>query len=364
MAPNAAARWVLPLSWLVLTCGAGGKKRPEPEPPPAPIVAPAAPPAPAPRGPMWAALPVDAGPLPVGLGNPTASGCAACHAAEVAAWRGSGHARAAARADALAAADPACTVCHLPLAAQYETRAGSTNPAYDLSAWSEGVGCAACHLRDGAVVARSPVAAPHPTAWSPELDDPAACATCHQLSWPGADVPLYDTVGEWSRSGWASAGVGCLDCHGAHAVALPFDRAVSVLPEAPGRALRRGAPPIPFAVLLQNTGAGHAVPTGSPYAGLRVEIALEGPVGKRGEIGVRGTPTTVDLGRTVSDAPPWRVTADSRLAPGAARRVEAPLSLPADAAAGPWVARVRVIRTSRGVAGQVASELRIPLRVE
>ena len=349
----------------VATCAAGGKKRPEPEVPPPVIVEAPPPPAPdPPRGPMWPTRPTDAGPLPAGLGNPTSSGCAGCHAVQTARWRASGHAHSAARADALAAADPGCPVCHLPLIAQQERHGDQPNLGFDLALWADGVGCAACHLRDGAVVATAPGTAPHALAWSPELDDPAACATCHQLAWPGADVPLYDTVGEWSRSGWSGAGVGCIDCHGAHAVTLPFDRAVSVLVEAPGRRLRRGGPPLAFAVALQNTGAGHAVPTGSPYAGLRLEIALEGPVGKRGEIGVRGTPVTADFGRTVSDAPPWRVLADTRLAPGATRRVEAPLSLPADAAVGPWNVRVRVLRTTRGAVGDLASEQRIPMQIE
>lgn len=354
---------LLPLFLLMMTCGAGGKKRPE-DNPPAPVEAPTPAPEALPYTPLWPKLPVDPGALPTGLGNPTAAGCAGCHAAEVSQWRGSGHARSSAHADAIAAADPGCPVCHLPLLPQQDPRSGPANPAFDLALWADGVGCASCHLRDGVVITAAATTAPHATAWSPDLADPAACATCHQLAWPGADVPLYDTVGEWARSGWSNAGVGCIDCHGAHAVTLPFDRAVSVLPEAATRRIRRGATPTPFAVVLQNSGAGHAVPTGSPYAGLRIEIALEGPVGKRGELGVRGSPATFDLTRELSEAPPWRVIGDSRLAPGASRRVEAPLSLPADAPLGPWSARVRVIRTSRGVAGEIAYEARISLIVE
>lgn len=349
-------RWLPVL--ILATCAAGPKRRPVEPPPPVEIptpTPPAAPATPPPRGPMWTGLPVDGGPLPAGIAHPGAAACEACHAPVVAAWRTSGHARAAARVDAIVG--DGCDVCHLPTRSQHE-------PQLDLAAWADGVGCAACHLRDGAVVAARPSDAPHATAWSPELAGPGACATCHQLSWPGASVPLYDTVGEWERSGWASAGVGCVDCHGAHDVARPFGQAVSVLPEAATRTIVRGGAALPFAVVLQNTGAGHAMPTGSPYAGLRVELALVGPVGKKGEPGVRGAPATLDLARTVSDAAPWVVTEDRRLAPGASRRLEASFALPADAALGPWSARIRVLATSRGVPGAVRYETSIPLTVK
>src|SRR5690606_37647685 len=107
--------------------------------------------------------------------------------------------------------------------------------------------------------------APHALGWTPDLGRSEACASCHQLTWPGADRPFYDTFGEWSRSSWAQAGVQCQDCHmgpGAaerrlgsdHGFALAPGRGLTVRWSVPSPELVRGAATVEAAVELVNTG--------------------------------------------------------------------------------------------------------------
>lgn len=306
---------------------------------------------------LWSqVLPVSHGPLPTGLANLSVQGCAACHSAVVEDWRASDHA--AGRTDALltatsAANDPACVQCHLPLKEQhrslwrYDGPGGQRpvrfdNPGFDATLAQEGVTCAACHVREGRVLgaADPPAPSPHRGGWAAELDDARACAPCHQLTWEGADRPLYDTIGEYERSAYAPAGVGCTTCHLAegtgHGMDLPLGQAISVLLSVPPAAVTRGAEPVGGTLTVQNTGAGHAVPTGSPFKGLRLTASIEGP-GPRN----RGRKQwmellSTELGRTIGAEPPWVTTADTRLQAGEQRVWPLSLALPVDAPTGDY----------------------------
>lgn len=344
-----------------------------------------------PAGPLWGAeLPFSMGPLPAGLANASTQGCAACHAAAVDTWSASGHAGPPSDAliEAAAVAErPDCLSCHLPLDVQHRVRfapdpanprriVSTPNTVFDATLSSEGVTCAACHLRDGAVVGtRTDATPPHAAAVRSELGDASACATCHQLTWPGADLPLYDTFGEWERSGWAAAGVSCQSCHMApdvqggapsHHVGLPAKRAVSVLVDLPPEPLVRGQPAIAAKITLQNTGAGHAFPTGSPFRGVRVQVTIEGP--DASDAAARTdwhAPLTVDLARTLSAEPPWKTVKDTRLAAGGQRSWDLSLALPLDAPPGDYALRTRLLPTRDGVVvGDPLVERRLPLPVQ
>ena len=116
-----------------------------------------------------------------------------------------------------------CLSCHRPLASQHDTQPiwstadepGRPQAGFNPTLQRESVTCAACHIRDARVAVQTEEAArgtgPHVVAWADDLGSPESCAACHQLTWPGANVPLYDTFGEWQRSAWAAAGVGCVD---------------------------------------------------------------------------------------------------------------------------------------------------------
>ena len=104
------------------------------------------------------------------------------------------------------AGTPACTVCHLPLVNQrpelltfdqgdVDKPVLGENRAFDASLRLEGVTCAACHVRGGKIVSARPPEeigkAPHDLVWSKDLGISKGCATCHQLQWPGSNLPFW-----------------------------------------------------------------------------------------------------------------------------------------------------------------------------
>lgn len=396
-------RWAIPRNLLLaLTVLAGlafagkglfGKKEaPPPEPEPvveaAPEAPPPPPPEPAPRL-FPDGVPVPVQQVPDGLANLTAQGCNGCHYAAHDAWQDTAH--------AAAWADPAyqeaiqrvggstvCKGCHLPLANQHGRLAAGyldgdltrpdlqPNDSWDPVLMSEGVTCAACHVRDGKVLGtRAVEGGPHPVAVSDELGSPTLCATCHQLTWPEADKPFYDTYGEWAASAYADAGVRCQDCHMPpeagpatatrfaaqphHGFEADLSRALSVLVDLPGPELQRGEE-FQVSVRLQNTGAGHHVPTGSPFKTYRVSIDL---VDEEGKALVKAH--TQDLGRVVGEAPPWNTLSDTRLAPGAEVTLTPTFEVSQKVKSPTAILRVRVQRVVGDDVSEPMLDRRIPL---
>lgn len=334
----------------------------EPLPPPAPAL-------------FAEGVPVVLDALPPGIGSLSAQGCNACHYAAHDTWATSRHAQAWASPtyqDALRSAggSTACVGCHLPVAAQHDQLAAGyvdgdltrprleANPSFDLTLRGEGVTCAACHVRNGTILGvHEAPDAPHPVVVSKELRDPKLCATCHQLTWPEADAPFYDTYGEWERSSWAAAGVTCQDCHmaptagaivpgtdgtlPAHTFLADPARAISALVGLPSASVQRGQE-VTVTLTVQNTGAGHAFPTGSPFSPATLEVALVDKAGKD-----LAPPWRTVFGRTVELAPPWRTTGDTRLPAG-----------------GQWSGSHAWVPSVKGPAGPGAVEVRLDRRGE
>ncbi len=366
----------LPLAAVGIALARGRKGQEAPPPPPveapAPVVTPPTPPAPV-APPLFAdGLPVAIAALPNGLPSLSAQGCNACHWAAHDTWSGSAHAKAWSdevfqTALASAGNSTTCVSCHLPLANQHDRLAAGyvdgdlsrprleANPSFDLTLRGEGVTCAACHVRGDTVVGtRAAPDAPHPVAVSAELSEPAMCATCHQLSWPEGDRPFYDTYGEWKTSAYAKAGVTCQDCHMAptagatvpgsdgtlpsHALGADPKRAVSALLSLPKAAVVRGQP-LEVGLTLQNTGAGHAFPTGNPFKQYRVDVVLLDAANKE----MAPAFSTV-LARTVESKPPFKTTADTRLAPGGQRTMTHTFTPGVKGVAGRGAIEVRLVR--------------------
>ena len=327
--------------------------------------------------------------LPPGLASLSAQGCNACHFEVHDGWESSMHANAHAREpfrSALASVDgsPMCSSCHLPLAVQQsqllvEYDGGALgearlkqNPSWDATLASEGVTCAACHVRDGAVVGTRPVeSGPHPVSVSDELGESGMCASCHQLTWPGADEPLYDTYGEWSRSKVAEVGIQCQDCHmppksglvtagrfeahADHAVVADPARALTVQIDLESPDVQRGEA-TSIALTLRNTGAGHAFPTGSPFSHVLVRVTIDGaePLTE---------PFEHALQRVVELEPPYAVGEDTRVPSGGEVALDLELTVPQDAEAGAAHVVVAFVRVDSSGGEIPLFDRRIPVRV-
>ena len=402
-------RWPITRILLVVVFGAGtalagglglfGKQKraepaaepvvvPEPVPPPEPQVPAAAP--------LFAdGLPVSLQQTPAGLSSLSAQGCNACHFQAHDDWSGTAHATAwndPAFQDAIArvGGSTACQGCHLPLTNQHPHMAAGyvggdvarpdlqPNAQWDPTLMSEGVTCASCHVRDGKVLSTRPVLdAPHPMAVSEELATSEACATCHQLTWPEADQPFYDTFGEWQRSAYSDAGVRCQDCHmpptagvavasryatqAGHAFAANTARAVSIFVELTEPTIVRGED-FAYAVRIQNTGAGHSFPTGSPFKTYRVRAQLLGTHPK--DLGKPlAEATTLDLARVVEDAPPWKTVSDNRIPAGGEATFDGTFNVNQRKQSQRALLRVEVRSVVEGAEGDALITQEIPIQV-
>jgi hypothetical protein len=206
----------------------------------------------------------------------SAAACARCHPGEHAEWRASRHAVAWTngifRREYRTKPSRWCVHCHAPLAPQVaEVAAGGATLLAD-----EGVGCAACHLRGGRLVARARrPGSPHDTQARPDFGGPATCAGCHQFDYPIFDAdgevrrlsayPMQATVAQFHAGPLRDTPGGCRGCHaqsphghrypGAHDPAM-LERALAFDACRDGDAL---------ALSLENRGAGHHVPTGDVH---------------------------------------------------------------------------------------------------
>ncbi len=258
------------------------------------------------------ARPIDVAALPAPLAGLSAEGCAGCHPEIVAEWRTSIHRRAwdepYYQVDRHFDGDQqVCLNCHTPFAVQQRERVLgfrdrarwdpilAPNPDFDPALQHEGVTCLVCHLDVAAGVILGPygdVDAPHPTR---RLADPnRVCLRCHVVNNRRWDtrfrIPPCGTVAEIRAAG------GPVDCVSCHMPAVTRPAAVGGPVRAGHRHLWRGghdpatvraalkvvlaevARPSPgeraFALTLTNTGAGHALPTGTPDRHLTATFRL------------------------------------------------------------------------------------------
>ena len=332
---------------------------------------------------------VDTRSAPAVLGDLRAETCGACHRVFHEEWRTTMHSRA--WTDPYFQVDWAfedrpwiCRNCHTPLDRQQPRRllgfrdrqglqpvlAPDPNPDFDPGLQHEGVTCAACHLREGAVLGPyGDSAAPHPVR---RMQHPnQVCVRCHVVDGERWDtflrLPPCGTVTEIragregglrGRSGEtvlpSLAELGCVDCH-----MPPAER--PLVAGGPVRRTRRhlwrgGHDPAMVkraltarlvvdrggrtAVLtLANTGTAHYLPTGTPDRHLTVALrALDGRGHVLDEVRdklirrILWRPVIVDL---------W----DTRLSPGRPRTYRLPL--PPAAVAVEAVVRYHLLEESR-----------------
>ncbi len=265
------------------------------------------------------ATPVDLGRVPAGLDGTAVGDCARCHADIAAEWRSSLHARAwtdpifqeAYAAEPLAE----CRNCHAP---ENGGRVPTGRAAHD------GVSCATCHVRAGAVLAADSVhprpagsRASHPVVATRELGESAFCGGCHQFNFLGfladadgrghhvlTDEPQQDTLGEWQESAAAMAGETCQHCHmpwvpstgggrhRSHAFRGGFDAAHVREAVSAEVSARRTALGVEVSVRMHPGRTGHAFPTGDVFRRAEVRAWLPG---------IASDPLVFPLARTFAD---------------------------------------------------------------
>lgn len=290
--------------------------------------------------------------------------CASCHHEQAAQWTGSRHALAWTN-DLFQEGffrEPLgfCIHCHAPLSAQkaeiaanldwYRWRGprGEGQPILRARApeplAEQGVSCAVCHVRDGAVLTPDPTPlAPHPSRATPALLTDAVCQGCHEFSVHDADmrptdVPMQSTWTEWTA--WRAAGgtERCQDCHmpdRSHRLRGAYDLdwlRASVRVEAMGGAYT-----------LQTVGVGHDLPTGDLFRHMTLEE-------RRGAEWVTlawiGRDFAVD--RDEAGRPSKRLASDTALKPGERRVVQG--------RGGPWRLRYHYGAAEDEAAGRLPIE--------
>jgi hypothetical protein len=308
--------------------------------------------------------PIDTGEISPALGGLRAAQCGACHRQEHQEWSTTIHSRA--WTDAYYQVDWAfdgrqqvCKNCHTPLDRQQEDRVLgfrdrdkwqpvlAANPEYDAALREEGVTCAACHLREGKILGpRGSRSAPHPTR---KFSDPnEICLRCHVVQGKRWDtfyrMPPCGTAAEIAAGRGLPASssgeypvrdlaeLGCVQCHmparegtasrpgrshlwrGGHdpatvRAALSASLSQTVRPDG-----RRVAE-----LVLENVGAAHFLPTGTPDRHLTVHFRALDAGGRV----IREAAYTVE--RTVLWRPFIVDLWDTRLPRAAPRRYVLPL---------------------------------------
>lgn len=279
--------------------------------------------------PLWESPRVPAGTAPpTGLAGMKASDCGACHQTIYAEWQTSTHAHAWVDAQfqrELAKDDEVawvCINCHTPSGDQQaeitvttgEIRAPerSPNPNFDPVWQQEGISCATCHIRDGAVLGPyGDTNAPHPVTRAPELLESTLCLGCHQAVARVEDtlVCSFNTGMEAQEAGETRS---CQSCH------MP-EVTRPLLPGGEDRPSRKhlwGGSGIPK-VLAQNSMPHRDL---DPPVGLAValEVPPSAPPGSVVDVGIGLK--TLDVGHLVPSGDPERyymVEAIARDAEGA-----------------------------------------------
>jgi cytochrome c554/c'-like protein len=295
--------------------------------------------------------------------------CRECHGKMASEWKGSAHAGSAADPVYLAMRGTAgvdgaaCDRCHVPLA-EYAPAAPAAR---------EGVTCDVCHtLRPAPVGPEGPLRqfhlavddmvkyGPlcdakdhyfHRMGCSPVHERASFCAACHQreIRVGGGGLKIYTTYEEWAAGPDAADDVQCQSCH------MPGDRAEV----AEGEGERDGVPhhgflgrdrdlrqqaleleaavagggrsgPLVVVVTVENSGAGHMVPTGFPGRRVALRVRVLDAAAQLVDSAERGYQRRLvdDTGAEVPYTRAIRVADDNRLKPRERRAERFQLTAP------------------------------------
>jgi Cytochrome c554 and c-prime len=280
-------------------------------------------------------------PIETGTAEPSlvdADACRGCHAEQHHEWASSRHGTAWTNGifQREYAEEPRawCVNCHAPLTVQ---QAGLA--AGDGRLAEQGVNCAACHVRAGALVSSQRAkTSPHATVVDPSFASPAMCADCHQFTFPvlrpsdGQAIamtrfPMQSTVADFFAGPYADSPDDCATCHATrYGHGYPGGHDLGMLRGAVQASWCRTDAAV--VISIANVGAGHRVPTGDIHRHMLARVWRSSAPESTFEayFGRRFRP--VDGGGK-------EIIWDSTLAPGERRRfdvAERSLSAPAEAA--------------------------------
>lgn len=170
--------------------------------------------------------------IPEGLTSLSAASCGACHQQHYAEWQTSTHAHAWTdlqfQAELKKESSPfMCINCHIPLQNQQEfivtglidgdiyQPVKEKNPRFDRALQQEGINCASCHVRDGAVIGPTGTEnTPHRTVKNMEHLSEKLCISCHNAN--AVITPTlacsFETGDEW-KAGPYFGSKNCISCH-------------------------------------------------------------------------------------------------------------------------------------------------------
>ena len=249
--------------------------------------------------------------VPEGLSSLSASECAQCHQEIYQEWKRSTHAvawqdmqfQAELKKDDI----NACLNCHIPLQNQqefiveglvngdYSKPVLTPNPHFDEQLQHESITCAACHVRDGAVIGTQGFDnVTHATKVDTEFLSEKLCMDCHNVAEQVTAVLVctFETGDEWSANWAKEEGQNCITCHmpvverevltGSGVIRKSHQHyfAGSGIPKYKGHEVERLeglkitveyqperkhiGDTIDYMLTLKNEFAGHTVPTGDP----------------------------------------------------------------------------------------------------
>jgi len=248
--------------------------------------------------------------VPEGLSSLSAKHCGACHQDHYNEWKLSTHSHAWTdlqfQAELKKESSPfMCINCHIPLQNQQEyiikgleggdiyKPVKEKNPNFDIDLQQEGINCASCHVRDGAVIGPTGTSkAPHKTVKDPLFLSESLCINCHNAV--AVVTPTlacsFETGDEWEAGPYFQE-KNCIDCHMEQVnreIVHGYGERLSHFHSFPGSGIPKldtvetamlnglGIYPsvldrsysiedsVQFSLLVKNEFAGHKVPTGDP----------------------------------------------------------------------------------------------------
>jgi len=142
----------------------------------------------------------------------------------------------------------------------------------------------------------------------------------------------------------------------AHDFTADIARAVSVLVKLQAPEIQRGQA-TPVEITIQNTGAGHHFPTGSPFKPYTIFAELVDGNGK-----LLTKPFTHQLARSVEDQSPWKTLSDNRIPAGGEIKLSHSFTVDHRKKPGAATLRIRIGREAKGSPAPTVQEIRVQVR--